>query len=221
LGLPELPEIKAMSPRQLLALARADSEAARTQLLQEQAQSERELRQAEQAIKALQALQVQAQINLTRARTETEQAQAQLVRKRMQEIDAAIAQGWARIRNDQARIALMAQELDLKRDVESRKTAANLLAGALQQGRDYEQLAAQLEREAGRTVVIDQIRGTTDYVYDPATRQAMREQARQLRELARRAKALSEGLRAKLGVVVEEYQDPQGRTQYRVLEVGE
>jgi hypothetical protein len=69
--------------------------------------------------------------------------------------------------------------------------------------------------------VIDQIRGTTDYVYDPATRQAMREQARQLRELARRAKALSEGLRAKLGVVVEEYQDRQGRTQYRVLEVGE
>jgi len=221
LGLPELPEIKAMSPRQLLALARADSEAARTQLLQEQAQSERELRQAEQAIKALQALQVQEQINLTRARTDTERAQAQLVRKRMQEIDAAIAQGWARIRNDQARIALMAQELDLKRDVESRKTAANLLAGALQQGQDYEQLAAQLEREAGRTVVIDQIRGTTDYVYDPATRQAMREQARQLRELARRAKALSEGLRAKLGVVVEEYQDTHGRTQYRVLEVDE
>jgi len=144
-----------------------------------------------------------------------------LVRKRMQEIDAAIAQGWARIRNDQARIALMAQELDLRRDVEARKTAASLLAGALQQGRDYEQLAAELEREAGRTVVIDQIRGTKDYVYDPATRQQMQERARQLRELARRAKALSEGLRAKLGVVVEEYQDPQGRTQYRVLEVGE
>ena len=221
LQLPELPEIKAMSPRQLLTLARTDSEMARTQLLNEQAQTERELRQAEQAIKALQALQVQEQINLTRARTETERAQAQLVRKRMQEIDAAIAQGWARIRNDQARVALMAQELDLRRDVESRKTAASLLAGALQQSRDYDQLAAELEREAGRMVVIDEIRGVRDYVYDQATRQHLLAQARQLRELAKRSKALSEGLRAKLGVLVEEYQDAEGRTQYRVIEVGE
>lgn len=193
-----LPAETQASPAQARTAAQALQEASEAQraaasaeLLQEQAQTERELR-------PLRKEQAQARIQLIRAQELTERMQPELLRARIREIQANIAQGWRGL-------ALRAQSLNLAIQRQDFAQQRQLLEQLSKSRAFWERQASELEK-ALRVEVEQQVQGAGETALittrtrrlDPAQERELRDRLAEVRRLADNYRQLEQSLQNRL-----------------------